>query len=135
MGTRGVIEFGKAQISAAVATAFDFMTSLVAFTLLHHVAIGTAMGAVTGGMVNCSINYYWTFKDTERSKRSVMWRYVLVWIGSVVLNTTGTEYMVKFCNLWMNTNVTLAMTAKAVVAIAVGVTWNYMMQKKFVYKI
>ena len=125
--------FGKAQVSAAVATGCDFLTSYVAYTLLRHVAIGTAMGAVTGGIVNCTINYLWTFRGTPRSKRSVVWRYILVWLGSVVLNTVGTEFAVKLCTLWTNTSVSLAMTAKAVVAIVVGVAWNYTMQRRFVY--
>lgn len=134
-------EFSKAQVSSLISTACDFMTTAVLFKLLEHVVISTASGAVVGGMVNCIINYTWTFKGSKRGKKGVVWRYALVWLGSIVLNTAGTEYGVKLVELLGNhlgngwsQNLSLVLIVKAVVAIAVGVFWNFTMQKYFVYK-
>lgn len=131
---RTCVEFCKAQVSSVVSTACDFGVTALIFTLLHHVVISTASGAVVGGMVNCSINYLWTFRGTERSKSGVVWRYLLVWIVSILLNTYGTELVVKLMNRWLEVDLSLVMLSKAVVAILVAVIWNFSMQKFYVYK-
>lgn len=140
--TRGLVkEFGKAQVSSLIATSFDFGVTAIVFRLLDHVVASTASGAIAGGIVNCVINYVWTFKGSQRSKTSVALRYVVVWTGSVLLNTFGTEFGVKAVtrigSLLGNDcvqNLTLVLTVKAVVAVLVAVLWNFTMQKLFVYR-
>lgn len=134
MGHNTVVEFIKAQLSSVVSTACDFCITALVYELLRHVVISTASGAVVGGLVNCCINYRWTFKGTSRGRMAIMWRYLLVWIGSVVLNTSGTEWAVKLAHLWLDTNLSVVMVAKACVAVLVAVLWNFTMQKYFVYK-
>lgn len=131
---RTCVEFCKAQVSSVVSTVCDFCVTALIFTLLHHVVISAASGAITGGVVNCIINYFWTFKGTSRSKRGVVGRYFLVWVVSLLLNTYGTEFAVKFVNHWLDVNLTLVMVMKAIVAILVAVCWNFSMQKYYVYK-
>lgn len=137
MGRNGVIEFSKAQVSSSVSTACDFLVTAVVFELLQHVVASTASGAVVGGIVNCVINYCWTFRGTSRSKRGVMWRYLLVWTGSVLLNTYGTELSVKFITHLVQSasqTLPLVMGSKACIAVVVAVTWNFFMQKYYVYR-
>lgn len=137
MGHNGVVEFSKAQISSAVSTACDFLVTAIVFELFHHVVVSTASGAVIGGVVNCIINYCWTFSGTSRSKRGVVWRYLLVWTGSVLLNTYGTEITVKLVThfvLSASQTLPLVMAVKAVIAVTVAVTWNFFMQKYYVYR-
>ena len=141
MAVKGAKEFGKAQVSSLFSTAFDFLVTAVMYEITDHVVLSTAVGAVTGGVVNCTTNYRWTFKGTVRSKRAIAWRYALVWLGSIVLNTSGTEWGVK---LWkaltdgsesgMPAGITCVLFVKAVVSIFVAIFWNFMMQKYYVYK-
>lgn len=141
MNRGSVKQFGMAQMSSLASTGCDFLVSAMVYMLTEHVVLSTAAGAVCGGAANCAINYRWTFHGTSRSKRGVAWRYALVWIGSVVLNTTGTEYGVKLANLlWAALGDTLArglttmLAVKAVVAVTTAVAWNFTMQKYYVYK-
>lgn len=141
MAKKGVIEFGKAQVSSLVSTACDFLVTAIVFRLAHHVVASTASGAISGGIVNCIINYCWTFRGTSRSKRGVVWRYLLVWAGSVFLNTVGTEYGVKAVRLLGDTlDVDLSQTlgivliVKAIIATFVAIFWNFFMQKYYVYR-
>lgn len=134
ISVRTCVEFCKAQVSSVVSTACDFGVTAIVFTFLHHVVISTASGAVVGGLVNCSINYLWTFRGTERSKTAVLWRYFLVWVVSVLLNTYGTELAVKLLDNWLQVDLSLVMMSKAGVAMLVAVVWNFSMQKFYVYK-
>lgn len=141
MSKNGAIEFGKAQVSSFVSTVCDFMVTAMAYSCTHHVVCSNVCGALTGGAANCAINYKWTFHGTTRSKRAVVWRYVLVWICSVMLNTAGTEYGVKALkyaySMTQSANtvgVTGVLTVKAIVAVLVAVFWNFLMQKYYVYR-
>lgn len=124
-------EFGKAQVSSLVSAAFDFLTTAITFHLTDHVAASTAAGAIVGGIINCTINYKWTFHGTTRNKKGIAWRYLLVWIGSILLNTFGTEWAVKAIN---HQSLGIVMTARVVVAALVAVGWNFTLQRHFVYK-
>lgn len=134
MHRKGLIELCKAQVSAGLATLSDFLTTAFVFQLSRQVMASTAAGAVIGGILNCCINYRWVFKGTERSKMAVAWRYLLVWIGSILLNTFGTDYAVKLCGEWLPKELTMVIICKAIVAIFVAICWNFAMQKYFVYK-
>lgn len=124
-----------------ISTFADFVMTAAIFSIAAHVVFSTAAGAVTGGVVNCIINYRWTFNGTTRSKRSVAMRYALVWIGSVILNTAGTEWGVKAVNAiccyyagHTQTRLALVLAVKAATAILVAVFWNFLMQKHYVYR-
>lgn len=116
-------------------TACDFLTTAAVFQMVNHVMVSTASGAIVGGITNCCINYRWTFPGTHNSKKSIAWRYFIVWIGSILLNTGGTELLTR-CIAYHNeysTTTAILLIAKALVAITVAIAWNYTMQKRFVY--
>lgn len=131
---KGIIELCKAQVSAGFATLSDFLTTAFVFQLSRQVMASTAAGAVVGGILNCCINYRWVFKGTQRSMTAVALRYILVWIGSILLNTFGTDYAVTLCGEWFSKELTAVIICKAIVAIAVALGWNFTMQKYFVFK-
>lgn len=131
---KGLIELCKAQVSAGLATLSDFLTTAFVFQLSRHVMGSTAAGAVLGGIINCCINYRWTFQGTGRTKKSIFWRYLLVWIGSILLNTFGTDYAVSLCIRWFPKELTMVIICKAMVAILIAICWNFTMQKYFVFK-
>ncbi|MCM1079551.1 MAG: GtrA family protein [Bacteroidales bacterium] len=137
MGRNGVKEFSKAQVSSLLSTFCDFISTAGLFSLTRHVVASTAFGAFVGGAVNCAVNYYWTFRGTCRTKKGVVCRYVVVWLGSMALNTAGTEWgvrLVRYSGLWTDQDLGLVMMVKAVVAVIVAVAWNFTIQKYYVYK-
>ena len=119
--------FLKAQGAAWVATYADYMMRIFLDKVL---AVGylhaTFLGALTGGFVNCAINYKWAFKDNLRKKKSVAWRYLLVWSGSIFFNTAGTWFFKEIVGL-------KAYYAMVVASFLVAIFWNYLMQLTFVF--
>ena len=119
--------FGKAQCSAFIATTADFaITIVLARCLGVWYADATLAGAVTGGIVNCAINYRWVFHAFGMKKKYVALRYIVVWTGSIALNTLGTYWLTEASGIDF-------VIAKAAVAVAVAVLWNYQMQRRFVF--
>ncbi len=131
-----MITFTKAQIASILATAIDFA---VTFLLLQFfgvigirgmvfagVACG-AMGTICGGITHFLISRNWVFRAREGKWGAQLNRYVLVWTGNLLLNVSGLWLMINYAGL-------RAMPAKIIVAVAVAVCYNYILQKRFVFK-
>ena len=129
-----VSQFIRAQLSSASATGIDYV---VTAALFQFCSVGyvwaTLIGAMCGGIFNCVVNYKWTFRGSERSKRAIAMRYLIVWIGSIVLNTLGVSVVAP---LLASSSVGLGslMSAKVIVSLLVGFFWNFLMQKNWVYR-
>ena len=126
-----MITFTKAQLASILATGVDFA---VTFLLLHGfgakanagVASG-AMGTICGGVTHFLISRNWVFNAQEGKWAAQLNRYVLVWTGNLLLNVSGLWLMIHYAGV-------RAMTAKVIVAVTVAVCYNYILQKRFVFK-
>jgi len=123
-----IMTFAKAQASAGTATAIDFAVTLLLGKLFGWwYVMATFLGAVSGGVANCIINYQWVFHAKGQRKRSVAWRYMVVWSVSILLNTFGTYALTEL------TRGIDFIFIKALVAVLVAFFWNYQMQRTFVF--
>lgn len=120
--------FIKAQLSSQISSIVDFSVSFIldqVFGLWY--VICTFLGAVSGGIVNCCINYQWVFRAQGLKKKHVAIKYFMVWTGSIGLNTGGTYLLTEWSGQYF-------LLAKAVVSLLVGFLWNYQLQRLFVYR-
>lgn len=136
MNFRWLKQFLEAQTTSLLSTAIDFAVTagLVKFVGLWYV-IANIIGAVSGGGFNCIVNYNWAFKGTSQRKRTIFYRYLMVWFGSIFLNTAGTTLVANIMSHdGTPKELGTVIEAKTIVAILVAIFWNFLMQKKFVYK-
>ncbi len=120
--------FTKAQGSALVATVADYFMRIVLNKIIGLSYINaTFFGALTGGIVNCCINYRFVFSGNDTRKRDVAWRYFAIWTGSILLNTSGTAFFKEVLGV-------KAYFAMLITSAIVAVCWNYMMQRMFVFR-
>ena len=67
-----VKKFTKAQASAIIATTVDFLLSLFAYEVCGiNYVVSSFIGALSGGIVNCVVNYRWVFGSDGQHKRRV----------------------------------------------------------------
>lgn len=124
-----ILMFAKAQCSAWVASSIDFGITLILAKIVGiWYAYATFIGAISGGMTNCVINYQWVFHAFGMKKKYVAVRYVFVWAVSIMLNTYGTYRLTEATGISF-------IIVKALVAVLVAVFWNYQMQSHFVFHI
>ena len=126
-----MLTFLKAQAASIIASAADFLIYAVLVQLTGNtpvmVSLATAEGAITGGILNFIIIRKWVFNEGEKRTHVQIMRYILVWTGSILLNTSG-MYLVTYF-----TTINYAVS-RVLVSILVGVTYNYFLQKRFVFK-
>jgi len=123
-----MITFTKAQITSVLATGVDFVVTI----LLVQVAgapylAGSATGTISGGAANFLISRNWVFNAQEKKWAAQLPRFMLVWIGSLILNVSGLYLLTHFTG--MN-----YLLSKIIVAVLIAVFYNYVLQKRFVFK-
>lgn len=89
--------------------------------------VATATGAFVGAVVNFLIGRYWVFDSTERKIQDQAFRYAIVALGSLLLNTLGVYLVTEYLGF-------LPLHSKIIVAILVAVGYNFVLQKLFVYR-
>ncbi len=122
-----MLQYLKAQASSLTASGTDFLVTLIAVNLfgLWYLAASIA-GTIVGGIINFSINRHWVFNaDTKALKWQIL-KYILVWFGNLALVTAGVYLLTHFYHL----NYLLS---KVLVSISVGISYNYIMQKQFIF--
>ena len=148
--------FLRAQLSSQMATLLD---NSVAFVLkktldifkvkviyffshgIESYVLATMIGQIVGGMVVCFLNYRWTFKAKNIKFRYIFVRFVIVWLCSIALNTFFTFKLTELLrntpfliNLLGRNSDDVFIVVKLVVALIVGLVWNYTMYRVFVYR-
>lgn len=99
------------------------LVELLGMWYVYANVIGASLGAVT----NFLIGRYWAFQSSADSITGQAGRYAMVSLGSLLLNTLGLYLLTEYSPLnyiW----------AKIIVALLIAVTYNYLMQKKFVFR-
>ena len=91
--------FGKAEVTASMGSAVDFGLAFMLSDIVGiYYGLANALGVMAGGVTNCCLNYRYVFGDSNRRKRSVAWRYFIVWAISWLLNSGGTIALTEFIN-------------------------------------
>jgi len=123
--------FLKAQAASIIASVADWLitVSLVQLTGTTPalVSLASVEGAVSGGIINFIIIRSWVFNEGRKKKHVQVMRYVLVWTGSALLNASGMYLVTYFTTIDVK-------ISKILVSVLVGVSYNYFLQKRFVFK-
>ena len=119
--------FSKAGVSALVATVVDFGT-LTAWVEWFHgfYPFGVAMGAFLGACNNFLLNRYWAFEAKDSPIHTQAFKYILVSVGSLILNTLGVYALTEYAGLFY-------LKSKILTALFVALFFNYPLQRYFVY--
>ncbi len=135
-------EFLRSAVSSQAASWADMLTGFLLFSLLDMSPwLSTGIGAVLGGIINCIINYKFTFRAQDCPWKAVVVKYVLVWVGSVTLNAYGTDVVYWLLMRWQWLEEIgfrpdgFYAAARLGVSLLVSWAWNFLLQRNFVYRI
>ena len=137
--------FLKAQASSLTASAADFTATVILKEVFHIWYLAASiLGTATGGITNFWVNRIWVFetgrvqslastsggevvlRDDKNHLSVQAARYLLVWLGNLVLNAAGVYLLTHYMGVSY-------MISKIFVSVLVGFTYNYLLQKRFVF--
>lgn len=138
---RLVPTFLRSIVSSQCSSWTDMLISFAAFAWLHLTPfLSTAIGAFVGGVVNCIINYRFTFHATDIPWRAVVVKFALVWAGSLLLNSYGTHLLYYLFTQWdwlidmgFRPDGFFA-AARLLTSLIVSLVWNFLLQRYFVFR-
>ena len=123
-----MITFFKANVSSSIATLVDYPITVMLVGICHvDTIIASITGTVCGGIVNFIIGRNWVFQSRSEKAHTQAMRYGIVWFGNLILNTSGVFVFTKIFDIHIS-------ISKIIVSLIVAISYNYVLQKKFVFK-
>jgi putative flippase GtrA len=114
--------------SAIAATAVDYTLFLFLLEVMHiWYLLASFVGLVMGGFTAFLLERSWAFKRKDGKISGQAIRYLMVWTTSIILNTAGLYLIVRFLDMQY-------IVAKVTISIIVGIGFNFLMHKYFVFK-
>lgn len=147
MHSGGWFTFIRMSISSQIGSWVDMAASMLSYAFLftaldpfYRSNLSVAVGAAVGGIVNCSINYRFTFHAKGQSVKAVSVKYALVWTGSLLLNMYGTTGVATLLSHWdwllsigFKPDGIFA-AARLTASLIVSLAWNFVLQRNFVFR-
>ncbi|MDZ4072182.1 MAG: GtrA family protein [Sediminibacterium sp.] len=123
-----MVTFVKAQAASLAATIVDFSVFILLTEWLNCWYLAASItGTISGGVTNFLLGRVWVFDATQGKIPRQALKYVLVWIGNLLLVSGGVFVVTEYARI-------TPLASKIMVSLIVGFTYNYMLQKKFVFK-
>lgn len=123
-----IITFAKAQIASLIASIIDYWCTVISVEIIGIWYVwASAIGTVIGGITNFSLGRNWVFRSRDKRRQSQLIKYLIVWTGYLILTTSGVFLLTHYTRL----NYVIS---KAMVSLVMAISYNYPLQKKFVFR-
>lgn len=121
--------FFRAQTSAMLATAVDFLVMVLCYQVLGlPLGLAVGFGPVVGGLVNFFLNRHWSFRVSHQGLPRQLISYMSVCLLSALANAVGVLLFVEYTAL-------AYLPARVVVAILVAILINYPLHRYLVFAV
>ena len=123
-----MVTFIKTQIALIIGSLADFGVTLLLVELAHApYVIGNLAGNICGAMMQFILCRGWVFNATEKGIHAQIFKFVLVYAGNLLLSAAGIYFFTHFLGIHY-------IISKLITSIALGLSYNYWMQKQFVFR-
>jgi len=120
--------FYRYNLVALMATSVDFVVLIFLTEVMHFWYVLSAfLGAFSGGITGFILGRNWAFMRKDGKLSSQALKYLLVWGASILLNTIGLYLVVEFIGFQY-------IISKIIVALVIGIGFNFFMHKNFTFK-
>ncbi len=120
--------FLRYNASAYTASICDYGMFLFCLEILDlYYPIATFIGATTGAIIAFLLGRNWTFKNKDVVITKQSMRFLLVVVGSILINTGGVYLVTELAGIDER-------ISKVLVAVCVGICYNFPMQRYFVFR-
>jgi len=126
--TKHLKQFFRYNVVALFATTLDFSLFIILSDIFQiWYVLSTFISAFIGGVVAFFLERNWTFvsKDGKISHQAI--KYIIVWIISILLNTSGLYLIVEYTNIEQ-------VISKVIVSVTVGIGFNFLTHNLLVFK-
>ena len=122
-----MITYIKAQAAAIAGSLADFFITILLKEVFHYWYISANMaGNIVGAVAQFILCRNWAFNASGKKINLQILKFVLVWIGNIILSAAGVYLLTNYFAVNY-------IISKTIVSVLLGLTYNYFLQKKFVF--
>jgi len=122
-----VITFFKTQLASIAGSAIDFFITILLVEVFHcWYIIGNLCGNVCGACTQFMFCRNWVFSKGDDKMFFQVIKFIAVWLGNLLLSATGVYLLTHFAGLNY-------IISKTITSVILGVSYNYLLLKKFVF--
>ncbi|HTQ28656.1 MAG TPA: GtrA family protein [Puia sp.] len=122
-----MLTYIKAQAASIVGSLADYAMTLFLVEILHcWYLLGNFVGNITGAIMQFILCRNWAFTAAGEPVRPQVVKFILVWVGNLALSAAGVYSLTHFLGLNY-------IISKTIVSVFLGLTYNYLLQKWFVF--
>jgi putative flippase GtrA len=122
-----MITFLKTQAASIIGSIADFLVTIVLVELFHcWYLAGNLAGNVCGATTQFILCRDWVFARTDGRLNLQMIKFIGVWVGNLLLSAAGVYLLTHFAGFNY-------IVSKLIASAILGVSYNYLLLKKFVF--
>ena len=123
-----LLTYIKAQATFIVGSLVDFSATFFIVELMHAAYLtGNLAGNILGAITQFLLCRGWVFHAEEKKVSSQVIKFILVYTGNLLLSAAGIYFFTHFLGIHY-------MISKLITSITLGLTYNYFLQKQFVFQ-
>ncbi|MBS1597372.1 MAG: GtrA family protein [Bacteroidetes bacterium] len=128
-----MITFLKVQAASIIGSLTYFLGTFLSVGIFHSPhGVGVLIGNIVGGITQFVLCRNWVFKTTDGKIFQRIVKFILVWIGNLVLSELGVYFFTHYTNFTQDTEMNYKISV-VLTSVLLGASYNYLMQKKFVF--
>ncbi len=117
----------KTQAASILGSGTDYLTTVVLVEIFHWGYLpANAAGNIFGGTAQFILCSNWVFKVGKERMRVRILKFILVFIGNLLLSSAGIYFFTHYVRINY-------IISKTITSVLLGISYNYWMQKKFVF--
>ena len=122
-----MLSFLKVQAASIAGSILDYLLTILLVSGLHW---GYVLASLSGNILGAATLFIlcrnWIFRPEKGSMHLQILRFILVFAGNMALASAGIYLLTRFLHLHY-------ILSKTIVSVLLGVSYNYVMQKRFVF--
>ncbi len=124
-----MLRFLKVQAASILGSLIDYLVTIIMVEIFHAwYVMANIFGNVCGGSLQFYLCRKWAFSNAPGKVKSQLAKFILVFAGNILLSAAGIYFFTHYLRLNY-------LVSKTVSSILLGVSYNYVLQKKFVFAV
>jgi putative flippase GtrA len=120
-------EFVKVQIGSILGSIADFGVTILMTELgFSWYLISNIIGNCTGGLIQFTLGRRWVFRKSKSSIPVQSLKYIVFFFGNIILSASGIYLFTHYFQVNY-------IISKGICSVLLGLTYNYYVQKYFVF--
>jgi putative flippase GtrA len=119
--------FIKVQAASILGSLVDYGATIIGVEIFHcWYLVANLAGNICGGATQFILCRNWAFKADQGKIRIQVIKFILVFIGNIILSAAGIYLFTHYIRINY-------IVSKTITSVLLGVSYNYYMQKKYVF--